>query len=470
MRQNLPKTLTVPFCAQYNERRCAAIQRKWGLPVKPIVCLLLCLLLCCPAAALAEEPVIYTEIEPHLVRYSFDLPQYSFVYVKFDTQNDAGSKVLYSGNGHFEGVCEAPGTFEEARLGLNVYTLGNRLLMQTKLTLEADASEQSPAAGLPAVAAANKVTDLALTYSPEGLHYRFSAPGRDSVILRCKSPQEWHRITLYADAGYRYEGVVPLPCTYPDDTVTVSILTPNSAPLYESSVLIPYHAPEAPQTLKSTELMGVVVCIDAGHQRTTQVETVQSGPNFVQTTTTTIGMAKGTETRRMESQVTLEIAMQLRNALLERGASVLMTREIQDTFVGMLDRSAIPNNAKADFVLRLHCNSRRSNPDVQGIEVYCPLSSSYAKQVADTDGYRLLGETLLRAMQKATGMPKGGCTLNDTYVGNNWSKMPSFLVEMGYMTNFEEDLLLSSPEYQQRLAQGMTQGIIEMARLRGLID
>ena len=64
----------------------------------------------------------------------------------------------------------------------------------------------------------------------------------------------------------------------------------------QSSVLIPYHAPEAPQTLKSTELMGVVVCIDAGHQRTTQVETVQSGPNFVQTTTTTIGMAKGTET------------------------------------------------------------------------------------------------------------------------------------------------------------------------------
>ena len=41
--------------------------------------------------------------------------------------------------------------------------------------------------------------------------------------------------------------------------------------------------------------------------------------------------------------------------------------------------------------------------------------------------------------------------------------------EMGYMTNMEEDLLLSSPVYQQRLAQGMADGVAQMARLRGLI-
>ena len=81
-----------------------------------------------------------------------------------------------------------------------------------------------------------------------------------------------------------------------------------------------------------------------------------------------------------------------------------------------------------------------------------------------------MGETMLTCMQEATGVTRGGCTLNNTYVGNNWSMMPSFLIEMGYMTSFEEDLKLSHPEYQQRLVEGMVEGVIRMARMRGLIE
>ena len=438
------------------------------MPVKRFVCLLLCLALCCPFAAMAGETVIYADAQPHRVDFSFDLPEYAFVYVKFDTANDQGSQVLYAPDGHFEGSCLLPGTVEAARLGLNVYTLGGRALLQTRIDLAADDAQQGPADGL-AAEDAGRVQDMSITSIPGGLHYRFRAPGRDTLTVRFKSPQEWHRLTVYAGANYVYEGDIALPCTYPDDTVTVSVMTQNSTLLSENSVLMPYDAPPMPTALKSTDLLGLVVCIDPGHQRTSQVETVQAGPNFNSTKTTTIGMAKGTETRRMESQVTLEVAMRLRNALMERGASVVMTREIQDTFVGMLDRADIPNAAKADFVLRLHCNSRSSSPDVQGIEVYCPLSSSYARAAADEAAYKALGEAMLAAMQSATGMTKGGCTLNDTYVGNNWSMMPSFLIEMGYMTNMEEDLLLSSPVYQQRLAQGMADGVAQMARLRGLI-
>ena len=162
--------------------------------------------------------------------------------------------------------------------------------------------------------------------------------------------------------------------------------------------------------------------------------------------------------------------MLLRNALMEQGAAVAMTREVQDTFVGMLERADIPNSIGADFVLRLHCNYRSGNSTIQGIEIYCPLSSSYAQEVASEEEYREMGETLLSCMQEATGVRKGGCTLNNTYVGNNWSQMPSFLIEMGYMNNMEEDLKLSCPEYQQRLVQGMVEGVVRMARMRGLIE
>ena len=443
-------------------------KRKWRMPVKKIACLLFILLLCCPLAAWAEDTAIRVDIQPHQVRYSFDLPEYSFVYVTYDTANDSGETVLYSDDGHFEGICYLPGTSDAARMGLNVYTLGQRQLMQTRLELPD--TDEGLSAAVSAKGAASRPGKAAVWASSEGIHFSFRAPGRDAIVLRCKSAQEWHKITLRAASDYTYSGTVAMPCTFADDNMTVTVQGTGGATLMEESLVMPYEAPAAPHTLKSAQLQGVVVCIDPGHQRTTQVETVLAGPNFSTLKTTTVGMAKGTVTKRMESQLVLEIGMRLRNALMELGANVCMTREIQDTFVGMLDRADIPNNVGADFVLRLHCNSRSGSENVQGIEVYCPLTSAYAQQVADSNAYRAMGETMLRAMQEATGMHKGVCTLNDAYVGNNWSMMPSFLIEMGYMTNSEEDLLLSCPQYQDRLVQGMVQGIISLAQARGLID
>jgi len=45
--------------------------------------------------------------------------------------------------------------------------------------------------------------------------------------------------------------------------------------------------------------------------------------------------------------------------------------------------------------------------------------------------------------------------------GFNWSKVPSVLVEMGFMSNRAEDLKLGSSDYQQQLADGLAQGIVE---------
>ena len=60
-------------------------------------------------------------------------------------------------------------------------------------------------------------------------------------------------------------------------------------------------------------------------------------------------------------------------------------------------------------------------------------------------------------------------TLSNEYIGNNWALMPSFLVEMGYMTNPVEDVLLSCDAYQQKLAQGMADGVYALAQHLGLV-
>ena len=43
--------------------------------------------------------------------------------------------------------------------------------------------------------------------------------------------------------------------------------------------------------------------------------------------------------------------------------------------------------------------------------------------------------------------------------GNNWSKVPTTLIEMGFMTNSTEDTLMNSEDFQKKMVDGMANGI-----------
>lgn len=433
-----------------------------------IIVVLGCLL---ASAALCEGSGVDVQLEAQHVAFSFSIEGEQYAYVQVNTENDVCKQLLYSENGQFSCEMPLPNCFESTQLTIDVMKLnGRRVYRHTDKTVEV-ISTDTPAQQEESVRASSKAQDVNITMKDGGFDYSFTVPGRDEVYLRCKSAQETHTIHLLAGENYTYEGSVMMPYTFPYDTVTITILTANSNhQLFKDTCTMPYEPLPAVSQAAEGRLKGVVVCVDPGHQEMTQEETVRLAPNFKKTTSTTVGMAKGMVTNRRESIVVLEIGLLLRNALLEEGATVIMTRETQDTFVGMIERADIPNNAGADFVLRLHCNNR-ADETVQGIAIYCPYQSSYAMEVADEDTYRTMGQTLLKAMQEATGQTKGKCTLSNSYVGNNWSKMPSFLVEMGYMSNRKEDLLMSaSPEYQQKLVDGMVEGIYELSVMRGLIQ
>ena len=70
-------------------------------------------------------------------------------------------------------------------------------------------------------------------------------------------------------------------------------------------------------------------------------------------------------------------------------------------------------------------------------------------------------EKYAAAMAEATGARAMGIYKRDSYSGLNWSTVPSILVEMGFMSNPDEDRLLNDPEYQQKLVNGMVQGIAD---------
>lgn len=287
------------------------------------------------------------------------------------------------------------------------------------------------------------------------------------VLFAYKSAQESGEILLKGKDG-NFEGKIHLQHTYPGNIVVLSAKSASGREVlkkFQVKTMLNLNPPAA----KADEgrLKGIKVCIDPGHQGVGIGLTEPMGPGLSRSKQTHNGMAQGVVTRRMESAVVLEIGIQLRDALLQEGADIVMTRSTQDIAVGNKKRAEIANEANADLTLRLHCNLT-SNPNKTGIIIYIPRDSDYAKAVADTKTYQSYAQVFLDEMKKATGNQRGNVVANNSYVGNNWSKMPCFLVEMGYMSNPLEDLLLSDKAYQQKLVEGMVEGVLAFAKQRGI--
>ena len=69
-------------------------------------------------------------------------------------------------------------------------------------------------------------------------------------------------------------------------------------------------------------------------------------------------------------------------------------------------------------------------------------------------------EIVQQTIVSELGAPDLGTVEHSDMMGFNWSKVPVFLSEIGFMTNPDEDLRLNSPEYQQRIAQALNDGIV----------
>lgn len=426
---------------------------------------LLMLLLLLPSAALAATSAAFTIRE---MGFDYDITSdEQWLVLVWDGKDEDGRKVMYSPEGRFSGTVEMPHSGKGGKLVLEVEDLTEKVVIREEYKLPQAKGYKAPDGEGNAT-----VRNLTLTETPTGFKYSFTAAGTDYQYLYYRSKQESAMTLIYpANAEGLYEGEVETPLTYARTMITVQVVNGKGVMKKEGSVRKGYQAPPAPEA-REGRLSGVVVCIDPGHHEDRVPVREPKGPGLEGYGTGGSGMAQGRTTMRKEDIVCLEMGMVLRDLLIREGATVVMTREVNSGSYSNMERCDVANNAGAHIMLRLHCDTS-ANRKKQGLSVYAPLNSEYAQAVCHKDEYRRMGDILLDEIKIACGYEltdkTGFVTLSDNFIGNNWAKMLCFLVEMGFMSNPEEDQKLASPEYQEIFAGGMVEGVYKIALERGWI-
>lgn len=173
---------------------------------------------------------------------------------------------------------------------------------------------------------------------------------------------------------------------------------------------------------------GKVVVIDAGHGG--------SDPGAV-------------DNGLREKDITLDIALRTKQLLEEKGFTVIMTRET-DVYPSLKQRTDLANNAKADIFVSIHVNAGGGT----GIETWWYSKGPEPQkslELAKSIQSELIKETKARDREVQDGNLRV----------NRESKMPSALVEVGFIDNVNDAAKLKENSYRQQLAIGIALGIIK---------
>ena len=163
----------------------------------------------------------------------------------------------------------------------------------------------------------------------------------------------------------------------------------------------------------------------------------------------------------VEKDVTLNISLYLADYLNEAGAFVILTRQTDKALVGenrlstkkltdLKNRINLANKSMGDFFISIHLNSTTSDRWRGAQTFYYPIRLEN-KLIAEE-----IQEQLIINLQNTDRKP---LPRNDILL-LKYVEMPSVMVEVGFLSNPDEALLLDETDYQKKVAYGIYQGIL----------
>ena len=159
-----------------------------------------------------------------------------------------------------------------------------------------------------------------------------------------------------------------------------------------------------------------------------------------------------------EKEGAFVISQKVASILNQSGAKVVMTRDSDVDVYGpnasarneLQARVDVGNNANSDIFVSIHCNAF-VNPAANGTQTFY-YGSSYQGQ--------RLAQSIQEKMIEANGLRDRGISTCNFYVVKH-SYMPAVLIETAFITNYDEEALLSDDEWQTIMAKAIAEGINE---------
>ena len=158
-----------------------------------------------------------------------------------------------------------------------------------------------------------------------------------------------------------------------------------------------------------------------------------------------------------EYELNLEVSLQLKEILEQRGYQVVMTRTDNETAISNKERAEYVASQGADIYVRIHANGDDSHTASGALTMSPSQNNPYIPQLFDQSNR--LSQCILDSYCAVTGFQNLGVQYYDNMTGINWSTVPVTIVEMGFMTSQNDDLKMADPDFQKTMAEGIANGI-----------
>lgn len=204
------------------------------------------------------------------------------------------------------------------------------------------------------------------------------------------------------------------------------------------------------------ENSNITIVIDPGHSSTGTSGNEPVSPNS-STTKLKDGLgATGSYTNIPEHKTNMSVALLVKKELTSKGYNVILTKQDVAESKSNIERADVGNKNNADLVVRIHADSAE-NSSISGASMHVPANNEYTSSFYKIS--KSYGTTILNTYVDEIGIKNRGVIERNDLTGFNWSKVPVVLIEMGFLSNKEDDNFVSNTANHPKIAKAISDGI-----------
>ena len=167
--------------------------------------------------------------------------------------------------------------------------------------------------------------------------------------------------------------------------------------------------------------------------------------------------AIGVSSGNFEYDVTMSVANYLNAELVKRGYTVFLSRTTNNVNISNAKRAEMSNASSAEIYIKIEA-PKSNDPSASGILGFIATSTNSHTGALYQKNYELCYDVLQTTCEQ-TGATRMGIYETDNLTSLNYCNMPATVLSVGFLSNKNDDIALSTDEYKKKLAVGMANGI-----------